>query len=74
MNDGELSILPLLPEVIVDYKHVKQIFQEYYSFLNNFWIWDLLNSAEDQTTLDKSCLIFVIGFGIMSIVSLRGIR
>lgn len=63
-----------LAEVIVDYKHVKQIFQEYYSFINNFWIWDLSNSAEDQTTLDKSCLIFVIGFGIVSIVSLRGIR
>lgn len=70
----EIYLFYHLAEVIVDYKHVKQIFQEYYSFLNNFWIWDLLNSAEDQTTLDKSCLIFVIGFGIMSIVSLRGIR
>lgn len=70
----EIYLFYYLAEVIVDYKHVKQIFQEYYSFLNNFWIWDLSNSAEDKTTLDKSCLIFVIGFGIVSIVSLRGIR
>lgn len=70
----EIYLFYHLAEVIVDNKHVKQIFQEYYSFLNNFWIWDLSNSAEDKTTLDKSCLIFVIGFGIVSIVSLRGIR
>lgn len=44
-----------LAKATVDYKHVKQTFQEFYSFLDHFRIWDLSNPAGING-------VFVVGF------------
>lgn len=49
-----------LAKTTVDYKHV-QTFQEFYSFLNHFRIWDLSNPAE----INAWCF-FVVGFGFVN--------